>query len=318
LPGGAEWTYEYDPFGRRVRKRGPSRETEFVWDGDVVLHELNSADGGEPTRTDWEYHPRGHSPVAKVEGRRQYLFVNDQLGTPRELVTPSGSVVWAAQWTTFGEPRVESPRDVDCPVRYPGQWFDEETGLHYNRLRYYDPQTGRYLSPDPLGLLGGLNLYQYTRCPVNWIDPLGLQDTLPLDGWRYSQTTAGGKDGVRYDAIRPSMEKGWDPTKPPVDVVRLPPENGGHLVGFDNTRPLIGQELGWHEIPVNIHGFNEPIDRSAITPHDEAWFAKMRSKGAQLSDPPTWGELLKIRTEGNGLPLEGTTERPKVVRKCPK
>ena len=61
-----------------------------------------------------------------------------------------------------------------CPWRYPGQYEDSETGLYYNRFRYYDPEAGRYISPDPIGLLGGLNLYGYVHDPLGWIDPLGL------------------------------------------------------------------------------------------------------------------------------------------------
>jgi RHS repeat-associated protein len=63
---------------------------------------------------------------------------------------------------------------VDCPFRFPGQSFDDESGLSYNRYRYYDPQCGRYISPDPLGIDGGLNLYQYSINPARWIDPFGL------------------------------------------------------------------------------------------------------------------------------------------------
>nr|WP_323744553.1 RHS repeat-associated core domain-containing protein [Pseudomonas sp. UFMG81] len=68
---------------------------------------------------------------------------------------------------------------VDNPLRFQGQYYDEETGLHYNRHRYYNPQTGRYLTPDPIGLAGGVNGYLYGVNPTGWVDPLGLEACCP-------------------------------------------------------------------------------------------------------------------------------------------
>src|SRR5262249_16836000 len=120
------------------------------------------------------------------------------------------------------------------------------------------------------------------------------------------------------DQLRAGMANGWDPTKPPVDVVRLPPENGGHVVGFDNTRPAVAQELGWPDIPVKIHDFHEPIDMSQLKPRELAYLqGTAETLGVPLSEPPTWGELLVMRTKGNKLPPEGTTKRPKMPG-CPK
>jgi RHS repeat-associated protein len=74
----------------------------------------------------------------------------------------------------FGEARILIA-DIENNLRFPGQYYDRETGLHYNYHRYYDPDTGRYLTPDPIGLAGGMNLYVYVDGnPVNWSDPLGL------------------------------------------------------------------------------------------------------------------------------------------------
>ncbi|WP_254618369.1 RHS repeat-associated core domain-containing protein, partial [Vibrio metschnikovii] len=112
------------------------------------------------------------------------VYQCDHLGTPLRLVTPEGDVVWQAHYETWGEAQVEIERVVN-PLRFQGQYYDGETGLHYNLARYYDPRTGRFIQPDPIGLLGGLNHYQYAPNPVMWIDPTGLcakeDSTLPID-----------------------------------------------------------------------------------------------------------------------------------------
>ena len=103
----------------------------------------------------------------------------DHLGTPQELTDHEGKVAWSAQHKAWGQAKqaisVAAHRaGIRNPIRFQGQYFDEETGLHYNRYRYYDPDTARYLTQDPIGLNGGNNLYKYTLNPTGWIDPLGL------------------------------------------------------------------------------------------------------------------------------------------------
>jgi RHS repeat-associated protein len=89
-------------------------------------------------------------------------------------------VVWAAEHAPFGKAEVNVNSTITNNLRFPGQYFDAETGLHYNWNRYYDPDTGRYLTPDPIGLAGGINLYAYvTNNPVNYFDPQGLQKCKP-------------------------------------------------------------------------------------------------------------------------------------------
>ncbi|HDJ1451344.1 TPA: RHS repeat-associated core domain-containing protein [Serratia rubidaea] len=90
------------------------------------------------------------------------------------LTDVQGGLVWSEQCGVWGEPGVVHAEQVANPLRFQGQYFDAETGLHYNRYRYYDPQTGSYISQDPIGLEGGINLYAYSPNPLGWIDPLGL------------------------------------------------------------------------------------------------------------------------------------------------
>lgn len=103
----------------------------------------------------------------------------DHLGTPQELTDYEGKVEWSAQCKAWGEAKqaiseAAYKAGVRNPIRFQGQYFDEETGLHYNRHRYYDPDIARYLTQDPVGLLGGINTYAYAPNPVGWLDPLGL------------------------------------------------------------------------------------------------------------------------------------------------
>jgi len=103
-----------------------------------------------------------------------YYFINDHLDTPRKLIDESGHIVWKAAYLPFGKAQIVT-ETVTNNFRFPGQYFDTETGLHYNYHRYYDPKLGRYLRADPMGLDGGINLYAYVQNdPVNYYDIEGL------------------------------------------------------------------------------------------------------------------------------------------------
>ncbi|MDH5859300.1 RHS repeat domain-containing protein, partial [Lampropedia aestuarii] len=126
-------------------------------------------------------------------------YHNDQIGTPRELTGESGEILWSATYKAWGNTLQEEWLPEQAPqrkkphqlaqeqhqsqnLRFQGQYYDAETGLHYNRFRYYDPDCGRFVSQDPIGLAGGLHLYQYSSNPVAWIDPLGLSScSIPDD-----------------------------------------------------------------------------------------------------------------------------------------
>jgi RHS repeat-associated protein len=101
------------------------------------------------------------------------LAANDPAGNPRELFSLGGDVLWRGQYSSWGEVTT-TVAVTDCPIRFEGQWHDDETGLHYNRARYYDPAIGIFLSPDPIGLQGGANLFAYAPNATGWTDPLGL------------------------------------------------------------------------------------------------------------------------------------------------
>ncbi|MGE8189747.1 RHS repeat-associated core domain-containing protein [Pseudomonas sp. NPDC086278] len=179
MPDGRYARYSYDAFGRRIAKTFDGHTTEFFWQGDHLV-----AESGREHYRSYLYEPGTFRPLAMLDGKGKrkacpFYYQLDHLGTPQELTDYSGDIVWAAQYTAYGR-IIRLTRDthqvLDQPLRFQGQYFDAETGLHYNRHRYYNPDVGRYLTPDPSGLAGGINGYQYTRNPTGWVDPLGLSD----------------------------------------------------------------------------------------------------------------------------------------------
>ena len=120
----------------------------------------------------------GNAPVAIKHNdngiTQTSYYQNDHLNTPQMLTRPNGAIVWQGQYDAFGEV-TQTNTQVSNPIRFPGQYYDQETGLHYNWNRYYDPQTGRYIASDPIGLAGGYNTYAYVGGnPLMYVEPNGL------------------------------------------------------------------------------------------------------------------------------------------------
>ena len=122
----------------------------------------------------WLFDPESFAPMAKLVGDARYAIVTDHLGTPTAMYDATGAEVWSATIDAYGDLRNITGTRTACPFRWPGQYEDAETGLYYNRFRYYDASQGHYLSPDPLGLLGGPVLAGYVSDPLTQTDPFGL------------------------------------------------------------------------------------------------------------------------------------------------
>lgn len=172
--------FGYDPLGRRIWKRATSMAgttlTRFHYAGEQVIAETVERDGEAQAMRAYGYAPLSWTPVFLCDGGVVHRYHCDPLGTPVRLIATGGRIVWEADGDPFGRARVQVA-EVAQPIRLPGHYADDEFGfaLHYNRHRFYDPATGRYVSPDPIGVAGGLNLYQYvSNDPVNRADPLGL------------------------------------------------------------------------------------------------------------------------------------------------
>ena len=188
--------------------------TLFGWDGDTLAWESSpaQADGASGKTVHYLYEPGTFVPVAQVLRHQpmrllaqpsytgaydidqnplwthtpQALPIDvlawyqcDHLGTPQELTDPTGQIAWSAQYKAWGEVKEQRSdwaqrQGLTNPIRFQGQYHDHETGLHYNRYRYYDPRVGRFVSKDPISYAGGLNLYAYAPNPTGWVDALGL------------------------------------------------------------------------------------------------------------------------------------------------
>ena len=175
LPDGGRVEYAYDALRRRVRKRVGGRDTYYLWNGHLLVAERRP-DG---LRRTYIYHLDSFSLLGWVDtddqrGARSYFVHSDHLGRPQEATDEAGRLVWAVDSDAFGRVRRMLVEEVDLPVRGVGQYADAETGLYYNRYRYFDPGTARFLSEDPLGLDPGLNLYGFNGNPIVQADPLGL------------------------------------------------------------------------------------------------------------------------------------------------
>ncbi|ORF13240.1 hypothetical protein BGI00_04100 [Snodgrassella alvi] len=175
--------YVYDALGRRIEKHRldrddkPCNRTTFLWDGLQMIQE-SSADKRQSL---YLYTDEGsYEPLARIDrnGNQEqhiYYFHTDLNGMPEELTDEAGEIVWECSYQLWGKPIQEiAHREIQQNLRYQGQYLDRETGLHYNTFRYYDPDMGRFTQPDPIGLRGGYNLYQYAPNALMWIDPWGL------------------------------------------------------------------------------------------------------------------------------------------------
>jgi len=174
--------YTYNGLGQRVIKTVDGTTTVFHYDLNGKLIAESLPDGTITA----EYLYMGKIRIAKVDVStgNVYYYLNDRLGTPQIMTDDNGTIVWEATYKPFGEATVNPKSTIVNNFRFPGQYDDEETGLHYNYFRYYDPRTGRYVRPDPIGLVGGINLYPYVQNnPVNNVDPEGeIIISLPVIG----------------------------------------------------------------------------------------------------------------------------------------
>jgi len=195
------WAYTYDALGRRIGKgrlkneevsetsfphdlggNGLEEETGFVWDGSHLLQEVQPDGRYTYLYTD----PDSYEPLAQVrnwtnedgESQQQtHYFHCDQIGIPREMTDKDGNLLWFGNYTGWGRLKEETKvtDSAHQPFRLQNQYCDCETGLHYNFFRYYEPDAGRFVNQDPIGLFGGSNFYMFAFNIYRWLDPLGLK-----------------------------------------------------------------------------------------------------------------------------------------------
>jgi len=216
-------------------------------------------------KTDAEDHQAMVGYLGKTPGKQLYFIHNDHLGTPQIATDIDGNVVWRAVYTPFGDAVVDEDPDGDgmnvtINLRFPGQYYDQETGLHYNYYRYYDPRMGRYTTSDPIGLRGGLNTYSYAYLnPLRYIDPYGLKSYFGVS------TTGTGSIGILAGEVGALFL--IDPCS--LDVHQYMYVGGGFGLGFGGalTIEVNGIEA---ESPSDLAGFGLTVNGFAAAGHGAA------------------------------------------------
>ncbi|MFD0291276.1 putative T7SS-secreted protein [Streptomyces sp. NPDC127118] len=231
-PDGVVWRYQYDALGRRTAKQRLSEDKQtvleqvsFTWDGPTLCEQTTRTDALSNTVVLTWYHD-GLRPVTqqerilapcpsqKVIDERFFAIITDLVGGPSELVDEYGVLAWRTRSTLWGATSWSIDSTAYTPLRFPGQYFDFETDLHYNFHRYYDPETARYLTSDPLGLAPAPNPAGYVSNPHAWIDPYGLFGC-PEEDHLFRGTTRG------YGASDGTQASGFTPTSTDPGVATL-------------------------------------------------------------------------------------------------
>jgi RHS repeat-associated protein len=300
---GERWLYEYDPFGRRISKTGPGGTTRYIWDRTGIAEEIpNDASAKGPSS--WIYEPRSFRPLAKLHNDTAYLCVTDHLGTPVELVSSDGKVGWSARLTTWGELEQQEVSSTGCPIRFQGQWWDQESGLHYNLNRYYDPTIGAYISSDPIGRLGGTRPYGYAHSPLNWVDPLGLA----------SNSLFRGDDGYgRGDPMGLPMGSDADITTP-WDHVRKDPGESSIFTSFAETKNA-ADKFGDDVYKVSREELEKLAESGQVelyTPQDVYDLMMMDADAAVRADAKNVREIMEKNEE---ILVEGEIPAD-IIKKC--
>ncbi|MFL0154931.1 RHS repeat-associated core domain-containing protein [Tenacibaculum maritimum] len=179
-------SFKYDPLGRRISKVFKKTTTCWVWNGHVPLHEWKQYQQrhytDEGIRADkivkhhkitWIFDKGSFIPSGKIKDNKKFSILANHLGTPTQMYDEEGEQVWERSLDLNG--KVINGSNAPCPFLYQGQYYDKEIELAYNRFRYYDPDDGRYISKDPIGLLSGeYGFYNYVGDSNSWVDPFGL------------------------------------------------------------------------------------------------------------------------------------------------
>jgi len=260
-------SYAYDPFGRRIAKRDAFGVTHFIWDGNRLLCEQR----GSHSRT-YVYGEDAFVPLARVDAvagvegavRAEVRHLHtDHLGTPREMTDADGRVVWAARYRAWGNVLEVVQEEVSLsdeigeaqPVRFQGQYYDNESGLHYNRFRYYDPDIGRFVSIDPIGLAGGANSYGYAPNPVGWVDPSGLSRCRNGDPEGANKRSTPASWGLTVSETKTVLSSAQVPYKGSTIVGHALAKHSGRPATFSNPS-LNGAEV-WGKIKGKMTTWNE-------------------------------------------------------------
>ncbi|NLU72178.1 type IV secretion protein Rhs [Streptomyces sp. HNM0575] len=263
-PDGTRWRYLYDPLGRRIAKQRLGddgqqvlEQVDFTWDGTTLVEQTTTAPNlPDPVTLTWDHD--GLHPVTQTEritdatgqaeiDSRFFAIATDLVGTPTELLDETGDIAWRTRRTLWGTTTWNADATAYTPLRFPGQYADPETGLHYNFHRHYDPTTARYLTPDPLGLAPSPNPTTYVDNPHTWVDPLGLagckEKISHFDDLNGARAAARDMAGLGDDAQPFVQEIG--PHKGRVTGMQSPDGMRGWRIDLDPHNPEKGFHVNW-------------------------------------------------------------------------
>ncbi|WP_437947308.1 RHS repeat-associated core domain-containing protein [Sorangium sp. So ce296] len=249
-------SFAYDAFGRRIEKRvaQPGKVasvTRYAWRGDVLVHERTerAREDGESTAVEERSYvtlPESALPLAQRDGAAGTLryFVHGVNGFPQALVEGDGRVAAEIEAGLYGD--VPGGQAGITPLRFPGQYADAETGLHYNWHRYYDPEAGVYLSPEPIGIEGGLRSYAYVdNYPVEWVDADGLARMECTITRTDGSTLTGVSRGRPRSDLHPAVQAALPPSNARGQDANVQPQNcaepqalSDHLEDWQNRTGL--------------------------------------------------------------------------------
>src|SRR5262249_53407400 len=161
---GEQWTATYDAYCRRVQKTWRGRTTTYYWDDFRLAAEVRHDNSAriyiyvdEVSLVPLLFVEYANPDAAPASGKRYCVFTN-QIGVPIQVEDDEGRSCWSSRIDPHGRMEVGKDSTLEMGLRFPGHYYDPETGLHYNRFRYFSPELGRYLQSDPAGLGGGINL----------------------------------------------------------------------------------------------------------------------------------------------------------------
>ncbi|OQP45127.1 hypothetical protein A4H97_32835 [Niastella yeongjuensis] len=258
-PDGKEVVFAYDALGRRISKTTGGTITRWVWDNDKPLHEWTYSvnekpqavvsewgeityDKAEPNPANafentnaitWIFNEGYHSLAAKMVNGQTYSIIGDHLGTPYCMYDAAGKGVWAGTLDIYGRTKLLQGRNGELPFRFAGQYEDVETGLYYNRFRYYDPEVGVYISQDPIRLLGGWQLYGYVNDPTIKVDIFGLSNFDPFSVGEITHFP----DNIMFGQERCSPVFSTLYSKAADEIVGQPVRAVGEAIGNDKLSP---------------------------------------------------------------------------------
>jgi RHS repeat-associated protein len=280
MPQG-EWQAWYDPLGRRIRKSWLGGRVDYYWDTDRLAAEI---DQSGRVRLYIYASPLALVPMLFMDyesleadlasGQRFYPFCN-QLGVPTLVEDDKAKMVWSARVHPYGDLELAPGSQLDLALRFPGHYMDAETGLHYNRFRYYSPEWGRYLQSDPIGLAGGLNLYAYPSNPLTQVDLRGLSKICRTSGQVLDEETGLPKKELTARELAEArarlarLQRMWD--------TGIDPETG---------QPLTKQQ--WDELTARTKGIREQMEESQRIAASKARIAaeEKRKKDQWEADNP--------------------------------